>query len=534
MLSKEAMDLPSASGAQTPAEGVAESVVDMVVGQARRFAARELDPILFDRVGIIPAEVRQAAADAGLYGLTIEEEYGGLGLSLGDMCQVISELAARDGSFATSVGLHGGLGTRGLAWYGTPGLRDQWLPKLAAGQVVAAFAATEAGAGSDLMAIRTSATPDNGGVRIDGEKCYVTNGGFCGLITALVRSPHFGGARAHSLVCIPRDAPGVEIGPEERKMGLRSSSTVTVHFDGVHLPMENVLGNPGEGMAYAQRVLTWGRTIMASGCVGTARGALEATLEHVTVRKQFGRTIGKFGASRAHVATMAAQLWAMEAMVEYTGIVEARGGSIEALSAASKVFCSDRAFDICDRAIQLHGALGFLNDLGVERLLRDCRVTRIFEGANDVILVYAGTALIAAPDANHDRRVHGQPDSGLEDVAGEWEEVNELLETALSSVRQRYGVKAIRHQLLLKRLARAHIALQASSAAIWRAEGAGEEAKAVARRSVRYLLVEARRNTAILERAEQDATVDTGISDALYGSGRMPEPVRRPLARSTQ
>ncbi len=309
-------------------------------------------------------------------------------------------------------------------------------------------------------------------------------------------------------------------------MGLRSSSTVTVSFDNVTLPMENVLGTPGQGMSYAQHILTWGRTVMASGCIGAARNALNAVLSYVVERKQFGRSIGQFGASRAHVATMAAKLWAMEAMVERTGIEETKGGSIEGISGATKVFCSDEAFDICDRAIQLHGALGFLNDLGIERLLRDARVTRIFEGANDVILVFAGTALIAVSQSDSGRRSHETVAPDLVEAAQAWDSVDKELETALNSIRKTYGVKAIRHQLILQRLARAHIALQAASASLWRAQGADAVARGVARLAVEHLLATAKDNLSILENAQTDESRDVEITEALYQLGTMPQPAQ--------
>lgn len=503
--------------------GSDDSVLSMVLKQARRFAAQELDPIALDRAEHLPREVLTAAAQAGLFGLSIEERFGGLGLSLGDTCKVVSELADRDCSFATSVGLHSGLGTRGLVAYGSPSLQAKLLPKLASGEMIASFAATETGAGSDLMAIRTTATPVDGGVRIDGEKNYVTNGGFAKLFTVLTRSPQMGGARAHSLVCVPRDTPGVHVGAEEHKMGLRSSSTVTVHFDGAVVPMEYVLGTPGQGYAYAQHALTWGRTIMSAGCVGAARNGLKATLAYVVSRKQSGRAIGEFGASRAHVAIMASTLWAMEAMVEYIGAREARGESIDAASAATKVFCSNGVFDICDRAIQLHGALGFLNDLGIERLLRDARVTRIFEGANDVLLVHLGAGLIALPSTNQQRRVHGETCQRLGKTAEAWEAANASLEDALLLVHRRYGIKVVKHQLILQCLSRSHIALQAASASLWNAQHASDDAKSLAESAARMLLDEAANTLKTLDRAEQDAARDLALTEALYAAGRLPE-----------
>ena len=525
---------PSAGRALDAGEGGSEpAVISLVLEQARRFVQREVDPIAFDRDAGLPGPVLEAAKRAGLFGLSIDEKYGGLGLTLGQVCKVVSVLAERDGGFATTVGLHNGLGTRGLVTYGEPALQRMWLPLMASGECVGSFAATETGAGSDLMAIRTKATPVEGGVKLDGEKNYVTNGGFAGLFTVLARSPELGGARSHCLVCVPRDTPGVQVGAEEHKLGLRSSSTVTIYFDGALVPMQNVLGTPGQGMAYAMHALTWGRTVLASGCVGAARNAMNAALTHVTTRKQFGRTIGQFGASRAHVAAMAARLWAMEAMVENTGEVEARGQSIDTLSAVTKVFCSDAAFDICDRSIQLHGALGVLTDVGVDRPLRDCRVTRIFEGANDVVLVHVGAWLLSLPKPDPFRCAHRGIETReplLADACRAWNEVDGRLEQSLRDVRSQFGVKAVKKQLVLQRLARAHMALQAASASIWRAEGSAEAAMAIAQNAVRVLLTEAGRNLDLLPEGEPDAVRDLDITEALYSAGRMPEPIRQLLS----
>ncbi len=518
----------SADRAIDAGEGSNEpSVLALVLDQARRFVQREVDPIAFDRDASLPPSVLEAAKQAGLFGLSINEKYGGLGLRLGQVCKVVSVLAECDGGFATTVGLHNGLGIRGLVAYGDPALQQAWLPKLASGECVGSFAATETGAGSDLMSIRTTASPVPDGVRLDGEKNYVTNGGFAGLYTVLARSPELGGARSHCLICVPRDTPGVQVGAEEHKVGLRSSSTVTMHFDGAVVPMRNVLGAPGQGMAYAMHALTWGRTVLASGCVGAARNAMNAALAHVTTRRQFGRAIGQFGASRAHVASMASRLWAMEAMVENTGEVEARGQSIDTLSAVTKVFCSDGAFDVCDRSIQLHGALGVLTDVGVDKPLRDCRVTRIFEGANDVVLVHVGAWLLSLPKPDPYRCVHRGIESReplLADACREWDEVDGRLEQCLQEVRSQFGVKAVKKQLVLHRLARAHMALQAASASMRRAEGSAVAALAIAQNAVRMLLAEGRQNLDILPQAEPDAARDNDITEALYTVGRMPEP----------
>lgn len=340
-------------------------ILEGLLPQVVRFLASEVDGYAIDRDGAIPPAVRAGIAALGLFGMTIPEAFGGAGLSLGAACRVVAEIARVDRSVAIMVGLHAGLGTRGLVELGTPVLRARWLPRLASGDAIASFAATEAGAGSALTGIRTTGRVVGGHLHLDGEKSYVTNGGFAGLFTVLVRTPGLGGDRAQSIVCVPADTPGVRIGPEEKKLGIRGSSTVTVSFEDVRVPLDHVLGIPGDGMRQVDGLLAWGRTLMSAGCVGAARGAMDATVAHVRERRQFGGVIGDFAATRAHVAWMAARTYAMDSLVRSVGDTQAAAGAIGLDSTIAKVFCSEGAFDVCDRAVQLHGALGFLEETGV-------------------------------------------------------------------------------------------------------------------------------------------------------------------------
>jgi hypothetical protein len=338
-------------------------------------------------------------------------------------------------------------------------------------------------------------------LRIDREKSYVTNGGFAGLFTVLVRTPGLGGDRAHSLVCIPAWTPGIVRGAEEAKLGIRGSSTVTVTFDDVRVPVDHVLGSPGDGMGQANGLLAWGRTLMSAGCVGAARGALDATLAHVRARRQFGSPIGDFAATRAHVAWMAARTHAMEAMVASVGHAHAGGASIELDSTMAKVLCSEGAFEVCDRAVQLHGALGFLEQTGVPRILRDTRITRIFEGANDVLLLRIGAAVLGeaateGPDSTHQLR-----------------ELSGALRRETADVRARLGVGAVRHQLLLQRLARAAICERAARACF---EHAGGEADGVAVHAAGLLADEAADWLARMRRADADERTARGVTDRIY------------------
>lgn len=481
-----------------PSAGEGE-IVELLLPQLTRFLARDVDGEAIDRDGCIPEAVRDGAARLGLFGLTIPSEAGGSDLSLAATCRVVSEIARVDRSVAIMIGLHAGLGTQGIVQHGTPELRREWLPRLASGECIASFAATEASAGSDLGAISTSGAPVAAGLRIDGEKSYVTNGGFAGLFTVLVRTPGLGGDRACSMVCVPRDLPGVRIGNEENKLGIRGSSTVTVTFDGATIPWTHVLGEPGRGIDLMNGLLAWGRTLMSAGCVGTARAALDATLGYVGSRRQFGRSVGEFGATRAHVAFMGARVQAMESVVRSVAAAQARGESIDTSSAIAKVFTSEAAFEICDRAIQLHGALGFLESTGVARQLRDCRITRIFEGANDVLLVRVGAARLATRAPLATARA-----ASLLDVLAE------RLDTCLEGLRSRLGIGVIRRQLVLQRVARAEIAL-----AVGRAT---ETTEPLGRYAVAQLAAEGHAALASVALAERDEDEATSIATLLYGT----------------
>jgi alkylation response protein AidB-like acyl-CoA dehydrogenase len=505
------------------------AALEVLLPEVARYVARHVDGYAIDREGEIPAAVRAGLGSLGLFGLTVPEVYGGAGLSLGSACRVIEQIARVDRSVAIMVGLHVGLGTRGLVEHGAPVMRARWLPRIAAGDCIASFAATEAGAGSDLTAIRTTGRLVDGRLRIDGEKSYVTNGGFAGLFTVLARTPGMGGERAHSLVCIPAETPGVTIGKEEDKLGIRGSSTVTVGFDGVVVPTDHILGAPGAGMPLAYGLLGWGRTLMSAGCVGTARGALRAALEHVSSRRQFGKAIGDFAATRAQVAWIAARVHAMEALVLDVAGAHAGGAATENDSAIAKVFCSESAFEACDRALQLHGALGFLEATGVARMLRDCRITRIFEGANDVLLVRVGAALLAAPAGATNPLSTAAP-PGVRGLADRLRGLEVALRTEAVALRERLGVGAIRRQLVLQALARAAIALRAARASLGRTEDL-----ALACFAAEGLADEAAHWLGELSRAERTETRVKDLTDRLYGQAPgdcLIRSVQRPRAQA--
>ena len=387
------MSLPSPR--PSPPRGEGDSFADTV----RDFAKRNLRSLEIDREHTIPPAVLSGLAELGLFGVTLPTEWGGAGLSAVDATRVIIALAEADRSVATTVGLHLGLGTRGLVAWGTRAQQEKWLPRLAAGEAIAAFATTEPEAGSDLSALKSvaAAGPD-GALRLSGTKLYVTNGGFASVLTVTASTPGLGGAaRGTSLLLIDPKTSGVLRQPEERKLGLRGSSTTAFIFDDVTLPPDAVLGEPGQGAAQLAHVLSWGRMLLSAGCVGTAHRALRAALDHVHQRRQFMRALVQQEVVQHQLARASAIAFGMSSLVEVAASAEHDWDLLSRLTTSSKVFCSEAAFELADLAIQLHGGSGYIEDTGMAVLMRDARVTRIFEGANDVLLTHAGLMELTQP-----------------------------------------------------------------------------------------------------------------------------------------
>lgn len=454
-----------------------------------RFARAEIHPLQIDREGQIPSAVLSGLAEMGFFGLSIPERWGGAGFSLRGVCDAVLALARLDRSVATTVGLHLGLGTRGLVAFGSDELRAAFLPELAAGKKIAAFAATESGAGSDLAAIATRAVDAAGGrLRVDGGKIYVTNGGLAQVFTIVAATPGMGGARrGHSLLLLERGDTGVAALGEERKLGLRGSSTTSLHLDGVEIPRTRIIGEPGRGMEHLAHVLAWGRTAMAAGCVGAAQVALEAASAHAATRRQFGRTLASFEVVREQLADMAALAFAMEALVHETCAAEDEPFALAALSTAAKVLCSEGDWEICDLAVQLHGGAGFLEESGLPLLLRDARITRIFEGANDVLLAAHGTWLAAAAPAQSEAEERASPATGgarrraallvgpkLSGAASAADRLHAAIAQRRDELRARFGVRLLSQQRLLHRLGRLGILSAAADAAVLCAESEGD------------------------------------------------------------
>lgn len=438
-----------------------------------RFAQANIKPLQIDREHKIPPAVLSGLAELGLFGLSIPEAYGGAGLSLQGVCGAVIGLARVDRSVATTVGLHLGLGTRGLIAFGSEALRAAHLPALAAGTKIGAFAATEAGAGSDLAAIATKVAEAGPGLlRVDGSKIYVTNGGLAHVFTIAAASPGLGGnKKGHTLLLLERGDAGLSPEGEEQKLGLRGSSTTSLHLDGVTVPEGRIVGVPGRGMEQLHHVLAWGRTAMAAGCVGAGRAAVDAALAHTSTRKQFGRTLDAFEIVRGQLADLEALLFAMEALVRWTCAAEADHGELAARSTAAKVFCSEGDWELCDTAVQLHGGAGFIEETGLPLLLRDARITRIFEGANDVLLAAHGAREAGAPSPR--AALDGQVAPALQPAASIADWLDASIGGLRAELRARFGVRLMAQQRRLHALGRLAVLREATDAAVLRAQAEG-------------------------------------------------------------
>ncbi len=495
---------------------------------------REKDFGAWDRAGELPAAFLGELREAGLFGLVVPEQHGGLGLGATAYSRVIQELSRYDGSIAVTVGAHSSIGMRGLLLFGTDEQKARWLPRLATGELIAAFCLTEPGAGSDAAGIRTTAVRDGDDFVLNGEKLWITNGGIADFFTVFAKTSFEGRGHITAFV-VTRDMKGVSTGPHEDKMGIRASSTTTVVLEDVRVPAANVLGEVGKGFKVAMKILNSGRTGLGGGAVGGMKRLVELSVAHAKERVQFGRPIASFGSIRQKLGQMVVDCYAAESVVNLVAGLADKGFEDTAVEAAiSKVLASEALWRTADEALQIAGGAGYMRELPYERALRDSRINRIFEGTNEVLRLFI--PLAAMHDVAEElkdlavsmRDVLADPVKGfgvLSDYAkrraslatglrrqkGRWtllapalaEEaaIFEASATALAlatdRLLRRYGKKIVDAQLPVRRLADVMIDLFALGAMLARVstriEDHGEAAAAVEREILRTFARQARR-----------------------------------------
>jgi alkylation response protein AidB-like acyl-CoA dehydrogenase len=356
---------------------------------AREFAERELRPHAehWDREGGFPRSVVDQLGELGFMGMLIPEEWDGLGLDATSYLLALEQIAWGDASVAVAMSVHNSLPTQMILAQGTDEQKDRWLRPMARGELLGAFALSEADAGSDAAAMVAQARRGDGGWVLNGTKAWITNGGFGDVVIAMCRTDEPGdrkGAKGIGAFIIPTDAAGYVVGKKEDKMGQRASETVGIAFEDLFVPDAQVLGDPSLGFIYALQGLDNGRMGIAALAVGLAQAALEHSLGYAAERTQFGQPIARFQGMQFKLADMAVQVEAARALLFRAAAAKEGGEPVTRLASMAKLFATEAAMRVTTEAVQVFGGYGYMKDYPVERLFRDAKVTEIYEGTSEV------------------------------------------------------------------------------------------------------------------------------------------------------
>ena len=356
-------------------------------GLARQIAEQRILPVRaeLDEREEFPWDLIKEMASSDLLRVFVPEEYDGLGGGCFDLCLVVEELSRVCGGIAISYAANA-LGVLPLILYGSDVQKKQYLPAVASGARLAAFAVTEATAGSDASAIRTSARREGDHYVLNGTKQFITNGGEAEIYTVVVMTDAAKGSRGASALVVEKGTPGFTFGKKEKKMGIRSSATRELVFRDCHVPAENLISREGMGFIVAMRTLDRSRPGVGAQALGIAQGALEAAAEYAQQRVQFGHPISAIQAVQHMLANMATELEAARALVYATArTIDAGAKSFTEESAMAKLFASDMAMRVTTDAVQILAGAGYMRDYPVEKMMRDAKITQIYEGTNQVI-----------------------------------------------------------------------------------------------------------------------------------------------------
>lgn len=375
--------------------------LQLIVESVQRFMQEQVDSAAIDEAHAIPAEVLEQAKALGLFGLQIPTDLDGIGLSASGYSRVMQQVAAQDASLAVTIGAHQSIGLKGILLYGTDEQKKRFLPPLATGERVAAFALTEPSAGSDAANIKTRVTLSEDGKHyiLNGSKIWITNGSFADVFTVFARTSDIEEDDKPRLTALVVErGEGVRTGANEPKLGICGSATSTVYFDDVKVPVENVLGEPGRGFKVAMGVLNSGRLGLAAGCVGMCKTLIGWTMERVHERKAFKKQLKDFGLIKDKIAGMLARTYATESMTYLTtGLIDGNATDYSLESAICKVYGSESLWWVVNEATQIAGGLGYMKEYPYERALRDARINLIFEGTNEILRCFIALSGMASP-----------------------------------------------------------------------------------------------------------------------------------------
>ncbi|KKM10083.1 acyl-CoA dehydrogenase [Clostridiales bacterium PH28_bin88] len=363
----------------------------------RDFVENEVEPFAqqIEDEDKIPEHLVAKTKEVGLFGMSIPEEYGGIGLNMLGRCVVLEEMGRTHTGWVSLVGAHTGIGSTGIIEMGSEETKKKYLPLMARGEKIGAFALTEPNAGSDATNLKTTAVKKGDKWILNGMKHFITNGPVADLFTVIAVTDKEKGARGgFSAFLVEKDFPGFSVGTIEKKMGLRGSYTSEIIFEDCEVPAENLLGQEGRGYATALKILSKGRCTLGARSVGACNKLIEMSTRYAQQRVQFGQPIASFQAIQWMLAEMATETAAARALTYQVAWMVDSGMPVIKESAMVKMFASEVFNRVVDKAVQIHGGMGYMKEYPVERFYRDARITRIYEGTNEIQrMIIAGQLL---------------------------------------------------------------------------------------------------------------------------------------------
>ena len=374
-----------------------EETLQLLVEAARRFAREVLVPAEteVEEANEIPPHVVQGLKDLGLFGMTVPEEYGGLGLSMFEEASLVFEICYSQPSFRSYFGTTNGVGTLGIINYGTEEQKRKYLPKLASGEMMASFALTEPDSGSDAASLTTKAVKDGDFYVLNGTKRYITNAIHAGVFTVFARTaPKEAGTNGISAFLVERNTPGLTVAKPYKKMGFAGSHESDVIFEDMRVPASALLGPEGTGFKNAMKSLDHARLHMSAVATGLCQRLLDEGMRYAMERKQFGKPISSFQMIQSMLADSQAELLAARAMVEKAARNKDAGHNVTKEAACCKYFATEAAGRIADRMLQIHGGNGYIKEYAIERLYRDVRLLRIYEGTSQILQIITAREMI--------------------------------------------------------------------------------------------------------------------------------------------
>lgn len=360
--------------------------IEFLRSNVRRFVKDEVEPyaMKIEENDHIPEEIVEKSKEMGLFSLSIPEQYGGLGLDMVGKCAIFEELGKTNNGYTTLIGAHTGIGTVGIVELGNEEQKQKYLPKMATGEWIGAFALTEPSAGSNAANLKTTATKKGDKYILNGSKHYITNAVDGNIFTVMAVTDSSKGAKGITSFIVEKDFPGFSLGSVEKKMGLRGSHSAELFFEDMEVPAENVLGEEGKGYINALKILANGRAGLAARNLGSCVKLLEYSLSYAKEREQFGKPILEVQAVQHMLAEISMQIEALRSLTYRVAWMSDQKMRVVKEAAIAKLFASEVYNKVADLAVQIHGGIGYMKDYPIERYYRDARITKIYEGTSEI------------------------------------------------------------------------------------------------------------------------------------------------------